>query len=325
MARRRRRRLRRRPPIGAAPGTLILDPEAPRPKLSVIAYGPEGLYESALDSLEPLRELRARWPIVWLNVDGLGDLATLRAIGELFGLHPLTVEDIVHVNQRAKVEPFADYDFIVDINLKGPFLLSQAIGRQMLQRGRGNQINIVSLNNYAPLKHVLPYAVSKAGLGHMTRSLALEWGPRGVRVNAIAPGFILTDLTQALWARPDMQAWGLPNTPLRRLGVPDDLIGAAVHRHGQLDDHDVVSLLSLGVDGRGRRERHRPRDLFGLGLRCFGGRGRGRRSRRLLTVRRRRRDHQRQQRAKLPARCHPRPDSTRSDTERQRPSILGSP
>jgi NAD(P)-dependent dehydrogenase (short-subunit alcohol dehydrogenase family) len=122
----------------------------------------------------------------------------------------------------------ADYDFIVDINLKGPFLMSQAVGRHMLQRGRGNQMNIVSLNNYAPLKHVLPYAVSKAGLGHMTRALALEWGPRGVRVNAIAPGFILTDLTQALWARPDMQAWGLPNTPLRRLGVPDDLVGAAL-------------------------------------------------------------------------------------------------
>jgi NAD(P)-dependent dehydrogenase (short-subunit alcohol dehydrogenase family) len=89
----------------------------------------------------------------------------------------------------------------------------------MLERSSGNQINIVSLNNYAPLKHVLPYAVSKAGLGHMTRALALEWGPRGVRVNAIAPGFILTDLTKALWARPDMQAWGMPNTPLRRLGV----------------------------------------------------------------------------------------------------------
>ena len=141
-----------------------------------------------------------------------------------------TLINVAGVNRRMPAEQYteADYDFIVDINLKGPFLLSQAIGRQMLQRGRGNQINIVSLNNYAPLKHVLPYAVSKAGLGHMTRALALEWGPRGVRVNAIAPGFILTDLTKALWARPDMQAWGLPNTPLRRLGVPDDLIGAAL-------------------------------------------------------------------------------------------------
>jgi gluconate 5-dehydrogenase len=141
-----------------------------------------------------------------------------------------TLINVAGVNRRLPAEQYTeeDYDFILDINLKGPFLLSQAIGRHMLERGRGSQINIVSLNNYAPLKHVLPYAVSKAGLGHMTRSLALEWGPRGVRVNAIAPGFILTDLTKSLWARPDMQAWGLPNTPLRRLGVPDDLVGAAL-------------------------------------------------------------------------------------------------
>jgi NAD(P)-dependent dehydrogenase (short-subunit alcohol dehydrogenase family) len=141
-----------------------------------------------------------------------------------------TLINVAGVNRRLPIEQVseADYDFIIDINLKGAFLLSQAIGRQMLQRGQGNQINIVSLNNYAPLKHVLPYAMSKAALGHMTRGLALEWGPRGVRVNAIAPGFILTDLSKALWARPDMQAWGLPNTPLRRLGVPDDLIGAAL-------------------------------------------------------------------------------------------------
>src|SRR5262249_23177634 len=76
----------------------------------------------------------------------------------------------------------ADYDYIVDINLKGPFLLSQAVGKAMLERGQGNQINIVSLNNDRPLKGVLPYAVSKSGLGQMTRSLALEWGPGGVRV-----------------------------------------------------------------------------------------------------------------------------------------------
>jgi NAD(P)-dependent dehydrogenase (short-subunit alcohol dehydrogenase family) len=144
--------------------------------------------------------------------------------------HVDTLINVAGVNRRMPAEQYseADYDFILDINLKGAFLMSQAIGRPMLQRGHGTQINIVSLNNYAPLKHVLPYAVSKAGLGHMTRSLALEWGPRGVRVNAIAPGFILTDLSKALWARPDMQAWGLPNTPLRRLGVPEDLVGTAL-------------------------------------------------------------------------------------------------
>ncbi|MCS6851144.1 MAG: SDR family oxidoreductase, partial [Gemmataceae bacterium] len=121
-----------------------------------------------------------------------------------------------------------DYDYVLDINLKGPFLLSLAVGRAMLARGRGNQINIVSLNNDRPIKGVMPYAMSKVALGHMTKSLALEWGSRGVRVNAIAPGFILTDLTRKLWSQPAMQEWGLSNTPLRRLGEPSDLIGAAI-------------------------------------------------------------------------------------------------
>jgi NAD(P)-dependent dehydrogenase (short-subunit alcohol dehydrogenase family) len=138
--------------------------------------------------------------------------------------------NVAGVNRRKRAEEFTvdDYDFIVDINLKGAFLLSQAVGRAMLARGQGCQVNISSLNNERPLTHVAPYAISKAGLGHMTRALACEWGPRGVRVNAIAPGFILTDLTQKLWSQEKMLKWGLANTPLRRLGQPDDMIGAAI-------------------------------------------------------------------------------------------------
>src|SRR5437763_2373125 len=122
----------------------------------------------------------------------------------------------------------ADYDFVMDISLKGPFLLSLAVGRHMLQRGKGSQINITGLNDDRPLKGVAPYAMSKAAMGQMTRALAMEWGGRGVRVNAIAPGFILTDLTRKLWSQPAMKEWGHANTPLRRLGQPEDLVGAAV-------------------------------------------------------------------------------------------------
>jgi NAD(P)-dependent dehydrogenase (short-subunit alcohol dehydrogenase family) len=141
-----------------------------------------------------------------------------------------TLLNVAGVNRRMPAEQLTedDYDFILDINLKGPFLLSLAVGKHMLQRGAGNQINVVSLNNDRPLKGVLPYAVSKAGLEQMTRGLALEWGPRGVRVNAIAPGFILTDLTHKLWSQPHMQAWNEANCPLGRLGVPEDLVGTAL-------------------------------------------------------------------------------------------------
>jgi gluconate 5-dehydrogenase len=141
-----------------------------------------------------------------------------------------TLINVAGVNRRKPALEVTedDYDFILDINLKGAFLLSQAVGRQMIEQGGGCQINIASLNTDRPLSHVLPYAVSKAGIAHMTRALALEWGPHGVRVNAIAPGFILTDLTQQLWSNETMQAWGIANTPLKRLGQPADMIGTAV-------------------------------------------------------------------------------------------------
>jgi NAD(P)-dependent dehydrogenase (short-subunit alcohol dehydrogenase family) len=149
-------------------------------------------------------------------------------LGE-FG-HIDTLLNVAGVNRRMPAEQLteADYDFIMDINLKGPFLLALAVGRHMLARGRGSQIHVVSLNNDRPLRGVLPYAMSKSALGQMTRGLALEWGPRGVRVNAIAPGFVLTDLTRKLWSQPHMQKWNEANCPLRRIGQPAEMVGAAV-------------------------------------------------------------------------------------------------
>lgn len=141
-----------------------------------------------------------------------------------------TLINVAGVNRRKPAMEVSeeDYDFIVDINMKGAFLFSQAVGRQMLQQGSGSQINIASLNTDRPLRNVLPYATSKAAMGQMTKALALEWGDRGVRVNALAPGFILTDLTQKLWSDETMQAWGKANTPQRRLGVPADMVGTAI-------------------------------------------------------------------------------------------------
>lgn len=121
-----------------------------------------------------------------------------------------------------------DYDYILDINLKGAFLLSQAVGRHMIRQRSGSQIQIASLAADRPLKHAGPYAMSKAGLGQMTRLLAMEWGPHGVRVNAIAPGFIVTDLTKKLWTNETMHNWAKANTPQRRLGQPQDLVGTAL-------------------------------------------------------------------------------------------------
>lgn len=142
-----------------------------------------------------------------------------------------TLLNVAGVNKRKKVETFspAEYDFILNINLRGLFFLSQAVGKQMIAQKSGAIINIDSLNTDSPLKGVLPYAISKAGVSMMTRGMAAEWGEHGVRVNAIAPGFILTDMTNKLWSNPTMQQWGQANTPLKRLGHVNDLIGAAIY------------------------------------------------------------------------------------------------
>lgn len=141
-----------------------------------------------------------------------------------------TLVNVAGVNIRKKAETFTveEYDFILDINLKGAFLMSVEVGRHMIERKAGVQINVDSLNTYAPLKGVLPYAMSKWGVVAMTRGLATEWGPHGVRVNTLAPGFILTDLTRKLWAQPHMQKWADENTPLKRLGEVDDMVGAVL-------------------------------------------------------------------------------------------------
>lgn len=165
------------------------------------------------------------------DVSEVEDIRNLvKTVVERFGRIDSLV-NVAGVNKRKKAETFTpeEYDFILDINLRGLFFLSQDVGRQMLAQKGGSIINIDSLNTYSPLKGVLPYAMSKAGVSMLTRGLAAEWGPGGVRVNGIAPGFILTDLTNKLWSNPTMQAWNKATCPMQRLGQVEDLVGTAIY------------------------------------------------------------------------------------------------
>jgi magnesium transporter len=109
----RAKRRRQRPPIGSSPGTLRADPQAPKPQLSVLAYGPDGVEERRAVALEDLPGLRRDWPMLWLNVDGFGDVDVLQRIGEMFGLHRLALEDVLNLYQRAKVEDYGTHQFVV--------------------------------------------------------------------------------------------------------------------------------------------------------------------------------------------------------------------
>jgi len=108
-----KRRIHKRAPPGSAPGTLIADPQAAAPVLSAFGWGPSGSEELTKTRVEDLAALRARQPLVWVNVDGLGDASVVRALGQLFGLHPLALEDVLNTHQRAKVDEYPGQIFFV--------------------------------------------------------------------------------------------------------------------------------------------------------------------------------------------------------------------
>ncbi|HRJ79701.1 MAG: Cobalt/magnesium transport protein CorA [Planctomycetes bacterium] len=117
MSKKRRRaretEFRRRTAPGAAPGTVAVDPEAPRSVLTLMAFGPDRFEEGRIEQVQDLKAYCDQWPVVWVNVDGLGDAHVISQLGEMFHLHKLAMEDVVNVHQRAKVETYGDQVFIV--------------------------------------------------------------------------------------------------------------------------------------------------------------------------------------------------------------------
>lgn len=143
--------------------------------------------------------------------------------------------------------PEALWDRIVDTNLKGAFFLTQTIARPMLARGQGSIINLCSLTSFVGVPTAIPYGASKSGLLGMTHALAAEWAPRGVRVNAIAPGYFRTSLTEMFYADADWSAAMQRKIPMGRFGQGADLAGAVVFLAS--DASAYVTGQCIGVDG----------------------------------------------------------------------------
>lgn len=147
---------------------------------------------------------------------------------------------------RGQIEDIgeADWDRVLDIDLKAVFLCCQAEGKAMLQQGSGSIINIVSISSHIVNRPQLHghYNTAKAGAFQLTRVCAAEWASRGVRVNSISPGHTLTPMTAH--AEDDTRAIWLANTPMGRLGAPADYQGAAVFlasdASAYMTGHDLV-------------------------------------------------------------------------------------
>ena len=140
-----------------------------------------------------------------------------------------------------------DWNNIIDTNLTGTLRACQVFGRHMLERGVGAIINIASLSTFVALNEVAAYSASKAAVGSLTKSLAIEWSSRGVRVNAIAPGVFRTALNQKLLDETERGREFLVRTPMKRFGNVDELAGAAIFLAS--DAASFVSGEIIAVDG----------------------------------------------------------------------------
>jgi NAD(P)-dependent dehydrogenase (short-subunit alcohol dehydrogenase family) len=143
------------------------------------------------------------------------------------------VDILVNCAGRTKRQPtleFSDEDWnaILETNLTGTLRACQVFGKHMVERGYGRIINIASLSSFVALLDVAAYGASKAAVAALTKSLAIEWAPKGVNVNAIAPGVFRTELNRELLDGTPRGKEFLMRTPMKRFGKIEELVGAAI-------------------------------------------------------------------------------------------------
>jgi gluconate 5-dehydrogenase len=134
------------------------------------------------------------------------------------------------MQKRAPLQDFeqADWHQLMRTNLDSVFIVGQAVARHMIGRKRGKIINICSVQSELGRPGIAPYTASKGAVKMLTKGMAIDFGPHGIQVNGLGPGYFKTELNQALVDNPEFSAWLIGRTPSRRWGDVDDLVGAAV-------------------------------------------------------------------------------------------------
>ena len=155
----------------------------------------------------------------------------------------------VGIQHRAPLLEFPDAEWyrLLDTNLTSAFLVGREVARGMVVRGRGKIINIASVQSALARPGVAPYAATKGALKMLTQGMCADWAPAGLQVNALAPGYIETELTRALVDDPDFSRWLRGRTPAARWGTVDDLVGALLFLSSPASD--FVNGHTLYVDG----------------------------------------------------------------------------
>lgn len=145
--------------------------------------------------------------------------------------------------------PEADWDRHFEVNVKGYYLVSRAVAARMVEQKKGSIINISSDLAFKAVPGHAAYCVSKAGIIMLTRALALELGPYGIRVNTVAPGMFRTELSKPNWTNPDFMKYMESITPLGRIGEPEEMTGAVLFLAS--DASRYVSGTTILVNGGG--------------------------------------------------------------------------
>ncbi|MFQ3621692.1 MAG: glucose 1-dehydrogenase [Spirochaetales bacterium] len=195
-------------------------------EVCVVGRGPEGLEDTATACSQFGRRG------MYLAADVTLEKEVERVVTQV--LEAFSKIDIL-VNSQGTVhlQPSVEFDMeqwqrVMDVNLKSVVLMCRHVGKVMLQQGSGKIINISSVRGFQGRAEDLAYAPSKGAVNQLTRSLAIEWGPKGINVNGIAPVFTLTALNTKLLSDPQKKEWVLSRIPMKRLGEIEDLFGPVI-------------------------------------------------------------------------------------------------
>ena len=173
--------------------------------------------------------------------------AVARIEREVGGIDILVNNAGIHRRNMLIDMPVEDWRKVIDVNLSGAFIVGQAVARGMIARRYGKIINISSINGMMVRPNIGNYCAAKGGVITLTKSMATEWGEYNINVNAIGPGYCLTELTRPLAEDPSFDAWVKSEVPLRRWGRPEDLVGVAVMLASPASDY--ISGQTIYVDG----------------------------------------------------------------------------
>lgn len=195
-------------------------------EVCVVGRGPEGLEDTA----EAITSLGRKGTFFATDVTDEGNVERMVAyMLDTYG----KIEILVTSQGLAELQPIAEFDTatwqrVIDVNLKSVFLCCKHVGKVMLKQGRGKIINISSVRGFQGRAQDPAYAPSKGAVNQLTHSLAIEWGPKGINVNAIAPVFTRTAMAATILDDPVKRDWVLGRIPMKRTGELDDLFGPVV-------------------------------------------------------------------------------------------------